>query len=114
MGRRILEVERWLPSAPCTVFEVHPEVSFAHLLGQPAAAPKKTWAGMVERLRGLRAAGIDPEELRGPAAYAASVDDMLDAAVAAWTARRLTRGVARPFPEHPQGDESGRVVAIWA
>ncbi len=58
LGPKILEVERWLPSSPCPVYEVHPEVSFAVLLGEPARASKKTWAGMVERRRALEAAGI--------------------------------------------------------
>ena len=40
LAPKILEVERWLPSAPCPVHEVHPEVSFTVLLGNPAA-PKK-------------------------------------------------------------------------
>ena len=58
LGRKILEVERWLPSSPSPVYEVHPEVSFAVLLGAPARAAKKTWAGMVERRSALEAAGI--------------------------------------------------------
>jgi hypothetical protein len=33
------------------------------------------------------------------AAVRASVDDMLDAAVAAWTAGRIARGAARSFPD---------------
>lgn len=42
LGAKIFEVERWLPTAPCGVWEVHPEVSFALLIGTPANAPKKT------------------------------------------------------------------------
>ncbi len=114
LSRKILEVERWLPSAPCPVFEVHPEVSFALLLGAAAAAPKRSWAGMVERWRGLAEAGIRLDCVRGPATLAASVDDMLDAAVAAWTARRLAAGTARSFPDQPPPDATGRPVAIWA
>lgn len=114
LARKILEVEGWRPSAPCPVFEVHPEVSFAHLLGAEASAPKKTWAGMVERRDGLVAAGIQLEGLDGAAARAARVDDMLDAAVAAWTATRLAAGTARPFPDPPPLGPSGNPVAIWA
>lgn len=55
---KIREVERWLQSCELPVYEVHPEVSFAILLDGPARAPKKTWAGVVERRRGLEAAGI--------------------------------------------------------
>jgi predicted RNase H-like nuclease len=114
LGRKILEVERWLPSSPCSVYEVHPEVSFAELLGAPARASKKTWAGMVERQKALENAGLALDRVEGPAAVQASVDDMLDAAVAAWTARRIARGEARSFPDPPQVDASGRAVAIWA
>jgi predicted RNase H-like nuclease len=114
LAKKVLEVERWLPSSPCPVYEVHPEVSFAVLLGAPAQAGKKTWAGMVERRRGLAAEGVSLDYVGGPAALRASVDDMLDAAVAAWTARRIVRGQARPFPDPPPLDPSGRHVAIWA
>jgi predicted RNase H-like nuclease len=115
LRRKIIEVERWLPSASCPVFEVHPEVSFAVLLGAPAAAPKKTWAGMRERSRGLAAAGIDLQALDvGTAAVAASVDDMLDAAVVAWTAGRIAAGTARSFPDPPEPGPGGRALAVWA
>jgi len=114
LGRKILEVERWLPSSACPVYEVHPEVSFAVLLGAPARAPKKTWAGMTERRRGLEAVGISLDRVGGVAAVRASVDDMLDGAVAAWTAARVARAEARSFPDPPPVDTSGRRVAIWA
>lgn len=110
LARKILEVERWLPTAPCPVYEVHPEVSFAVMLGAPARASKKTWAGLVERRRALVAAGIDLDGADGPAATAAAVDDMIDAAAAAWTARRLAAGTARSFPAGP----GPATPAIWA
>jgi predicted RNase H-like nuclease len=114
LAQKILEVDRWVPSAPCPVFEVHPEVSFAVLLGAPARASKKTWAGMVERQEGLAAAGIHLNGVDGAAAVAAAVDDMLDAAVAAWTARRLADGTARQFPHaSPSGGRQSGAV-IWA
>ncbi len=114
LGTKMLEVERWLPSSPSPVYEVHPEVSFAVLLGAPALAPKKTWAGMVQRRHGLAAQGISLDEANGAAAIRASVDDMLDAAVAAWTARRIVRGKARSFPDPPLSAAGGRPIAIWA
>lgn len=116
LGKKILEVERWLPSSPCPVYEVHPEVSFAVLLGAPAQTSKKTWAGMVERRGALEAAGVSLDGLgaKSVAAARASVDDMLDATVAAWSAARIARGAARSFPDPPQVDASGRPMAIWA
>jgi predicted RNase H-like nuclease len=111
---KILDVEGWLPSAPCPVWEIHPEVSFAVLLGHPARAPKKSWAGMLERRAALVAAGIDLEGVDDPSASRAAVDDMLDAGVAAWSAGRLLEGQARSFPDQPTVHPDGRIVAIWA
>ena len=117
LRRKIMEVERWLASSPRPLYEVHPEVSFAVLLGAPAQTSKKTWAGMVERRRGLEAAGVSLDRIGAEslAAARASVDDILDAAVAAWSAARIARGGARSFPDPPQVDNaSGRRMAIWA
>ena len=41
---KVREVDLWLPSAPCRVVEVHPEVSFAALHGRPLDVRKHTWA----------------------------------------------------------------------
>ena len=96
------------------MWEVHPEVSFAMLLGQPATSPKKTWTGMRERLQALRGAGIDLDEI-GEAGRHAGVDDVLDAAAAAWSAARLVVGNGKSFPSPPERDPvTGREVAIWA
>jgi predicted RNase H-like nuclease len=114
LARKILEVEAWLPDAPCGVWEVSPELSFSLLMGRPADAPKKTWAGMVQRRQALLGAGINVDAVGGPAGRRASVDDMLDAAAAAWTARRLLTGSARSFPDPPGSGSNGRPVAIWA
>jgi predicted RNase H-like nuclease len=114
LAKKILEVENWLPTAPCEVWEVSPELSFALLMGRPARAPKKAWAGMVERRQALAAAGINLDEVPFDVGAHAAVDDMLDAGAAAWSADRLQRGVARPFPDPPVVGSSGRAVAIWA
>jgi predicted RNase H-like nuclease len=58
--------------------------------------------------------GIDLDGASGNAGSVAAVDDMLDAGVAAWTAKRLFDGVARSIPEPPEFDGNGRAVAIWA
>ena len=100
---KILEVEQWLSSSPFPLYEVYPEVSFAVLLGTPARASKKTWAGMVERRNALEAAGITLNGIEGVATV-----------VAAWTGRRIASRTARSFPDSPQLDPSGRPVAILA
>lgn len=113
LAQKILEVERWLPTAPCEVWEVHPEVSFALLTGRPALASKKTWAGMIERRDALEAAGINLDRAPHSVGLQAAVDDMLDAGVVAWSVARLLAGTARSFPEPPAIAASGRAVAIW-
>lgn len=85
------------------VREVHPEVSFAILAGHPLAAAKRTWNGQRERLRLLAAAGIDiPDQLD---AGLVAADDVLDAAVAAWTATRIARGEHITLPRNPRPGE---------
>ena len=114
LRRRIFEVERWLPDAPCPVWEVHPEVSFTFLMGASASASKRSWSGMIERRNALLDAGIDLEGVSGAAGVQAAVDDMLDAGAAAWTAKRLLEGTAHSIPNPPEFDTSGRAIAIWA
>jgi predicted RNase H-like nuclease len=92
---------------------VHPEVSFAELLGAPARATKKSWAGMLERRAILAKAGIALEHTSEAASRRAGVDDMLDAGAAAWSALRLLAGTARSLPDPPELDAHGRPVAIW-
>ena len=110
---RILEVAAWLPGAGVDVREVHPEVSFAVLSGQPMASSKRTWNGIREREAALATAGIRLPDRLGRAGSLAGVDDVLDAAVAAWTARRVARAEAISFPSPPE-DVDGWATAIWA
>ena len=96
------------------IHEVHPEVSFAVLGGGIVPHKKKTWGGLHARLTLLRQAGIDLPGSLG-VADAAGIDDVVDAAAAAWSARRIAKGQARAFPDKPkQRDRTGRVIAIWA
>ena len=111
---RIFEVERWLADASCGVFEVHPELCFTELLGgAPPVASKKTWHGMVERRRALEAAGITLDAIDVAVGSVVPVDDMLDAAAAAWTATRLLAGTARSIPSVPSQFAGSRAIAIW-
>jgi predicted RNase H-like nuclease len=114
LGPKIFEVEAWIRTAPCGVYEVHPEVAFAVLLGRRPGASKKTWAGMIERREALAGQGIRLDHATGLAASRAAVDDMLDAGVAAWSGRRILDRSARSFPDPPEVDGAGRPVAIWA
>ena len=107
---KIREAIAWAATVDVPVIEAHPEGSFTELLGAPASAGKKTWAGMTQRLGALTAAGFDLAAIDLAAAEAASTDDLLDAAAAAWTADRYRRGRARSFPTNPDPAAD----AIWA
>lgn len=110
---KIREVDVWLPTAGCRVVEVHPEVGFAALAGAPLIHPKKTWAGAELRRNLLAAAGITPPSDLGFAGVQAGVDDVLDAAVAAWSAGRVRDALARSIPDPPQTFGDGIAAAIW-
>ncbi len=112
LRRKVHEVDLFVPSHPQTV-EVHPEVSFLRLNGDRSlASGKRTWNGLLERRRLLTEAGIVlPDHLPG---VSASPDDVVDAAAAAWTAMRVSQGVAQSLPLTPQYDIWGRSIAIWS
>jgi predicted RNase H-like nuclease len=94
------------------LIEVHPEVSFRAMAGHPLAFAKSSWAGMKDRLKLLAEAGIElPADLGranevGPA-------DVIDAAAAAWSARRYLRGEAQSVINVPEVFADGRSVTIW-
>lgn len=113
---RILEVDACLAAeAPlrgdtgrARVVEAHPEVSFRAMAGEPLRYAKRTWNGQMRRRRLLADHGIHlPQSIPGEAGRA-PVDDVLDAAACAWTARRVARDEAGSFPEEP-----GRHGVIW-
>jgi predicted RNase H-like nuclease len=111
---KILEVERWLPTAGCAVVEVHPEYCFAEMdSGRPMGAPKRSWQGMIDRRDMLERHGITLGAVDPRVGARVPVDDLLDAAAAAWTARRVLAGTARAVPDPPQLDPGGRPIAIW-
>jgi predicted RNase H-like nuclease len=84
------------------------------LMEHPAASRKSTWAGLRERLRALESAGISLDDI-GPAGRHAAADDVVDAAVAAWSAARLWRGAGISIPDPPEtAADSDRPMAIWA
>ncbi|MFI2203366.1 DUF429 domain-containing protein [Streptomyces sp. NPDC020192] len=94
------------------IHEVHPEVSFHALAGGvPLAYAKKTWRGQNLRRALLAEAGVVlPDEL-GEADRVA-VDDVLDAAAAAWSAHRIALGTAERIPAVPEPDAEGRLIEI--
>jgi predicted RNase H-like nuclease len=108
---KILEVDAF--EGDKRVFEVHPEVSFRLMHPALPLQRKKSWGGLNARLARLAAHGIVLPASLGEADVV-GIDDVVDAAVAAWSARRIHTGVARSFPLQPtQRSASERAIAIW-
>jgi predicted RNase H-like nuclease len=103
LARRILEVDTYAHEDE-RVIEVHPEVSFRALSHGPLLSKHRT-DGLLERRRLLEDAGVDvPRSVPRIAE-----PDLLDATVAAWSARRYASGEAVPLPE----GHRARIGAIW-
>lgn len=103
------------PDIQGRVFEVHPEVSFWALAGSPMRHRKGKLRGYNERKTYLeRATGHSLPERREAfnCTRPAKPDDLLDAVVAAWTAKRVTDGVAKRLPEEPETDANGLHMEI--
>jgi predicted RNase H-like nuclease len=111
LRKKILEVDA-LVGPNDAVIEVHPEVSFRALAGGPLGHSKKSWTGTVTRRALLADAGIVVPDDLGPAGQA-PMEDVLDAAAAAWSAHRYASGKASSLPANPPRDARGRLVAIW-
>lgn len=110
---KILQVDRWLPTAPCSVVEVHPELCFAEMAGAGLADSKSTWAGAATRHQLLAAQAIELSGDLGLGRQQVGVDDVLDAAAVAWTARRFAAGAARCLPSEPERFSDQIDCAIW-
>ena len=83
---KIREVDALMtPDAQATIVEAHPELCFAHLLGHPCEAPKRTLPGRAERQNVVELAMDRPPK-------GAAWDDVLDACALVITARRLVSG----------------------
>jgi predicted RNase H-like nuclease len=103
LRRRILELDEYAYDDD-RVIEVHPEVSFRELAHRPLL-PKKGTDGLVERRTLLEDAGIEVP----PSVPRVAEPDLLDATVAAWSARRYASGEAVPLPD----GHHARIGAIW-
>ncbi len=80
--------------------EVHPEVSFAAMNGKPLEHRKISWTGHIIRRALLTKHGIHLPDQLGKAGNA-RLDDVLDAAAAAWSAHRIATGHASRLPTEP-------------
>lgn len=99
LAPRILALDALIASSPdLVVVEVHPEVSFAALTGR-VLSRKKSAAGVMERLDGLRPWLPAVDALVAQRPRGVPVDDALDALAALWSAVRWRDGLARTLPE---------------
>ena len=113
LREKILEIDGYLARSTVEIIEVHPEVAFAQMNGVAVPWSKKTWAGHERRRVLLAQQGIVlPTELGAAGAYA-SVDDVLDAAAAAWIAQHHARGESRSLPDPPEPMSNNGTGAIW-
>jgi predicted RNase H-like nuclease len=119
---KIRELDRLLQRHPCLrtrVRESHPELCLCGLnRGQPMRFGKRTAVGQRERRHVLRCwsseveAMIDAVAARYPR-RALAVDDLVDAAVLAITARRIQQfGLGRELPSRPVIDGAGLPMSI--
>ena len=105
---KLLEADAYRCASPAPLYEVHPELSFAAIAGTPLTASKHTEAGLVLRRDLLAQVGITvPAKVTG-----AGVDDLLDAAVVAWSARRIAVGRAVILTDPAQHADDGTEIAI--
>lgn len=100
------------PDLQPAISEVHPETSFAVMGGGPCEHPKRTKAGVDERI--ARLAPHFPDVMAAVAARprGAAVDDVLDAFAAAWTARRIATGHAQWLGDMTARDPRGLRLTI--
>lgn len=95
-----------------TLYEVHPELAFRLCAGR-SLPRKRSWNGVTARLDLLRRRGVVlPAVIDGGDRL--PIDDVVDAAVAAWTAAGLHDAAGlRPHPDPVQEWDRGRPIAIW-
>jgi predicted RNase H-like nuclease len=102
------------------IIETHPEAGFALLAREHGVAnplARKDSKEGLEQRRKLIEKEMSVTDLDRLARLALKVrdDDLLDAAVAAWTAKRHFRRAARAFPTVAGApDRFGRLMQIWA
>ncbi|WP_089173257.1 DUF429 domain-containing protein [Bosea sp. AS-1] len=100
------------------VFEIHPELAFRTMKGEPLTYPKKIKGvvnppGMAERRALLQEAGLPLEAVSARPPRGAAADDLLDALAALVVARHIAAGRGKPFPDPPGRDSHGLPIAIW-
>lgn len=98
------------------VFEIHPEVSFAALVGGRGLVESKRSVEGIARRTALLSREFGEARVQALVAACprrmAATDDVLDALVGLWSAKRIMTGVAVTLPSPPQVDSVGLRTAI--
>ncbi len=98
--------------------EGHPEVSFKVLANDKVLnlENKKTNEGKKQRIDFLEGAGFDCANLKQhlPNHHPAKLDDLLDAAVLAWSANRWKNNEHESFPSTPKKDSKNLEMVVYA
>jgi len=110
--RAELTPEDLAPHAKPQAAEVHPETSFTVVAGRPMDSSKRQPPGQAERLAVLAPEFSNLAEVPAPMP-GTTIDDLIDAAAAAWTARRMAAGTAMILGPD-EVDATGYPMAIWA
>lgn len=113
---KIAEVDRVVtPALQRRIIEVHPEVSFCALVGQPIDVKKDNLEGYEVR-RNLLIANtrwrVWTRAQAGSMVIGAAPDDLLDAAVAAWTATKVLGGRETRLTSKSERDSRGLRMEI--
>ena len=120
--REALSAESFAPLARPRAAEVHPETSLALLAGAPMPFPKKNPKDSTDRRGAEHRLAVLTDHFPNIAdamrallagTPKAALDDVLDAAAAAWNARRIASGEAMCLGEG-EFDETGYPMNIWA
>ncbi|MEX2533066.1 MAG: DUF429 domain-containing protein [Nitriliruptoraceae bacterium] len=112
LRHKMLETQQFIRDSGLTLHETHPETALAVLNGEPLTTTKKTWAGMRQREQLLIQHGVVLDACL-PAGENAGIADMLDAAVAAVSARRIATGDALPLGDGSVDAMSGVPQCIY-
>ncbi|MDW8107875.1 MAG: DUF429 domain-containing protein [Armatimonadota bacterium] len=120
---RIREIDSIItPALQAQVWESHPELCFAAMVGAPIPYPKRTAQGHSVRLHALRNAlgegvyaGLTERLAALPQDYGhrqVRADDVVDACALAWSAWRHWRGQSEVCVGEPSRDARGLLMAI--
>ena len=114
IGARIHDMDTVMtPAQQRRIVEVHPELTFALLAGEPLPTKKRSYGR--DRRRELLACvlpGVEEAMRRVP--RPATDADALDALACAWTAARWLRGEAESYPPDPPCGDRGLRMRIVA